>query len=352
MMSDNNFNENNDLDELMKVASEEVEHKDEQVTSFSKLMYITIAITTLTMIGLIFGFVVSIMNTQELEDDTTKPIKQPNLISEQMIPEQEIDLLSEWQFEYPIDVPKWSKQPFDVENILGDEKIYEELIKYAEEFQDIKASTAWMPSGIQGDWEGAPPVFTNKVWEQTLEDGSNNPRYSYTLREDYLIAYTIYIQKLINPVFGEWVFYQRSIPSKPYKDNEKYEIFKKMFSEAWWNTYIKTGEDYTSLPILADWDGDNFGGLEFAEPEPGTYGTFYGVIHETEEDFVTAETIGPDNQGSEMIKISTPIKYVAFDKHKKSIEKYGTIKLILGSNDDVSEANNRVIIMDAELILK
>jgi len=345
-MMTNKENENKSLEEMMKLASEKVnESLPKKPKKSKKFAFVTVG--AIVSLGVLLYIGSNFVSPQEFEDNTKNPEWVDSQIEKNEIAEEN----SEWNFDYPVDVPKWSKQEFSITNVIENEETYNELIEFSKSFPEVNSATAWMPSKEAGDWEGAPPVFTNNVWEEYLEDGTKNNRYSYTLKEDYLIAYASYTQQLINPTFGKWIFSQRYTPAKPMKDNSDLNVLQDIFSDEWWENNISEN-DYSSLPILADWNGDNFGGLEFAESIPGRYGTFFGIINENEEEekFVTAEVLGADENDSPILKIVSPIKYVAFGIDDELIEKEGNLELTLKSNNEIIERFNRVVVSDAKLI--
>lgn len=350
MMMNNNNDEH--LKKMLETATQKVDETINESQKESKgpsRKVVSIAIGAMLVFGILL-YIGSIgLRPQEFEDKTDNP----DWVESQVEKEKAQEEVSMWQFEYPVKLPDWSKQPYNVKKIIEDEKVYDELIKFANQFPDIMAYTAWMPSSTQGDWEGAPPAFTNNVYEQYLENGEVNPHYSYVLKEDYLIAYSTYVQRLLNPTFGDWIFAQRYEPVKPLKDNSTFEVLKDMFSNEWWNANIHTNQDYSALPIMVDWEGDNFGGLEFAERVPSRYGTFFGVVDvdEESEKIVIVDSLGQDDRGAEILKINTPVKYVAFGVNDNLIELQGNLVITLGSNPN-SSSINRIIITNAELVLK
>lgn len=349
MMTNYDNQENEHLKKLMESATANVDSsEDKSIRSKSTIKIILITLIVMVAFATILYFAASKINKPQEFEDTTED---PSWVSKREEQAQAEEETSQWDFEYPVDVPKWSKQEFSL-TLIEDEEVYNELINYALSVPDMVSATAWMPSSEEGDWEGAPPVFTSDPSEEYLEDGSQNPHYSYTLKEDYLLAYSVYVQRLINPTFGKWIFAQHYTPSRPLKDKEDFNVLSDMFSDDWWETNISEGEDYSALPIVVDWEGDDFGGLELAEPKPGRYGTFFGQIDESEEEnrFTQVNNIGVDNNNSPILEVNTPIKYVAFGIDDKPIEKKGNLVLTLSSNDKLHEIF-RVVISDAKLLL-
>lgn len=339
----NKTNDDNNLNEMLKAASENADNFSENKSkNKSKKKAIWITLGSMTAFGVLLFAGALMLRPQEFEDKT----ESPTWVSEQKDREEQAEKISMWNFEYPVDVPEWTKQPFSLESIVEDEKTLAKAHEFAESIQAIQSSLSWMPSGeLLNDEEG----YTNDIAEEFIGDNIPNPDYSYTLREDYLTAYSTYIQRLINPTFGDWIFAQRYIPAQPMKDNNTYRVLSDMFSDEWWDNNIEENYDYSALPLLADWEGDNFGGLEFAQ-ENSRYGTFFGVVNETEDDYVTIESLGVDERESEILKIDTPVKFVAFGT-QGPIEKHGTVSITLASNNEPI-SQNRVVITHSELILK
>lgn len=358
------LNENNPIDEMMTTATEDadmLEPKQNQNKNYKKIIITTLLIITILGIA-IYLYTINIDKPQEDIKDLTK---QPEWVNndkdknEQEIIEQK----DAWDFEYPVEVPIWSKQPYNVEDILLDENIYSELITFANQFRNVEMNTTWMPSNIdndnidiQGENKDKPAVYTKDISQQLLENGVSNPHFKYALKEDYLSAYSVNIQRLLNPVFGNWIFAQRYTPNQPLKNDQTFETLIDMFSQKWWTDNITPYEDYSAIPVISDWNGDDFawlnqGTLKFAERQPGRYGTFFGVINETNEEIVMVKNLGRDDQDCPILEINTPVKYVAFGIDDKPIEIYGNLVLTLSSNENYIDIYNRIIIQDAKLIL-
>ena len=350
MMTNKNkeFKEDANLEKMLETASmktKEEEKSDKDHKGSSKK---AVLITSGVMLA--FGALLAVgalsLRPQEFEDKT----KDPTWIAENEEKETAVNENSQWDFEYPVEVPKWSKQPFADGASLNNEETLAEVNKFAEDIQSFQASVSWMPSGVQGTWDGAGTAYTNKIEDKFINDNVINPEYAYALKEDYVEAYSTYVQRLINPTFGEWIFAQKYSPAESVKNKAEYQVLNDMFSDEWWAANVKENEDYSAIPVLADWNGDNFGGLEFAEPVPSRYGTFFGVVNETEENYVTVETLGKDERDSEILKIDTPVKYVAFGVDDELIEKFGTLSMTLASNSEPISPN-RVVIVESKLTL-
>lgn len=346
-MKNNNLNEEEKLKQMMDEATKNtqeapVEPYDGKADRKKAFLVTGTALAVLG--GLLFAGSQAI-KSQDFEDKTETPdwvAEESEIIS---VTDEDI---GEWSFEYPAKVPDWTKQPYSLE-LLADQEFLEQAFEFTEDFQEFQTYVAGMPSSVSGDWEDAPKAYTNDASLEYLEDGTLNPQYSYTLQEDYLQAYSVYLQRLINPIFGDWYLAQGG-NGTPMKTNAYFNGLVDMFSNDWWESNIEYDVDYSAIPVMADWEGDNFGGLELAEVVPGRYGVFYGVVDEERQ--VTADSLGMDERGAEIIKISTPIIYSAFGQNDELIELKGMLNLTLESNEDIFNIHNRVVISHAELIME
>lgn len=356
-LPDENKQQDNNVEDLMKVATEnsvntEIQTPQNDFKSLKKIFTIGGGVMAgfagLLLIG---ALVINTKPQESIIQNSGNSNKTNNIQQAKEIPkEQQVNV---WDFKYPIDVEDWTKQQYDPHS-LSDEKFRSKLLAYSKKYQQFYNSVSWMPSGVKGNWKGAEEPYTNETWNKFIvdKDGINkkNPKYKYVLKEDYEIAYIISIQRFINPVFGDWVFAQR-VPGKKLHGDPTFNHLKNLFHEDWWTTNIKENEDYSKLPILVDWNADNFGGLEFAEKTPGEYGTFFGVIDETDDKQITSSIVGTDKNGENILEVTTPIKYVAWGIDNSKITKYGSLKLTFVSNDDITRVNNRVVISNVEFIV-
>ena len=341
-MTSNNFNDDDKLKDMFEAASADSDKLADKEPSKddSKKKAILTAVGVMVGFGVLLGAGALMLRPQEFEDKT----EAPTWVDTQVEKVEKSEEYNMWDFEYPVEVPEWTKQPF-TRDMAEDEEMIDVFNEFSESFAAYNASISWMPSGVEDEFT---PTYTSNIEEQYMDDNTLNPYFSYTLREDYVFAYSTYINRLINPVFGNWVFAQMHYPSAPMIDNTEFEKLSDMFSRGWWDENVVPAQNYSALPVLADWEGDNFGGLEFTEDD-SIHGTFFGVVNETEDNRVIVESLGIDERGSEILKIDTPILYAAFDIDGELIKKEGVLSLTLASNDEPIEAN-RVVIINVELI--
>lgn len=355
MKNDDNkkVDSNDNLDELMKSATEKVSYDggdDNKKKSKSTKKVVISTVIGLLLFGAALTVGAFMMGDNDIFEDKTK---NPDWVGKEddgvdkPIPE------GEWDFDHPVELDEWAQEPFDSIAFWESEDNLNAVLDKSQRFQGLSDTIMWVSSGLPhgyADPEGVlDDPYTNDLTKEFLEDGSENPQYSYALREDYQKAYVTYTERLLNPIFGEWIFAQRA--NMPLKDNKTYNALSSMFTNSWWSDNVKEGEDYTGLPILVDWEGNDWDGIEFAERETGRYGTFFGRIVEDDENRVTSEIIGYDVNLQTIVKVNSPVEYYAFGKDEKVIHKKGTLEITLMSNSDSIDIRNRVVISDAKLSL-
>lgn len=348
-MTSNNFNDDDKLKDMFEAASADSDTlaDKEPPKDDSKKKAILTAVGVMVGFGVLLGAGALMLRPQEFEDKT----EAPTWVDTQVEKVEKSEEYNMWDFEYPVEVPEWTKEPYRYNNFADNEEELAKLTEYAESYNSLFAGLAWLPSGIQGDWEGAGEPYTSNIEEEYINDDIPNPQFSYALREDYIFAYTTYIQRLINPVFGDWAFSQESYSAKDAKSDTQFEVLNDMFSTEWWETNIANAPDYSNLPIVADWAGDSFGGMALLDDKEGRIGEIFGVINETEDNYISVDVLGQDERGSDILKIDTPIKYVGVDKDKNTLEKNGTLSITIASNENyISE--NRVVIINTSLTIK
>lgn len=345
----NEFKQNLDIDELMKQAAEKVDDdvkeagpENEPKKSPKKIVIATAVGLSIFMAALIGGALL-LKNQEEFKDNTKEPGWVSNIGGE-----KDPLIVGEWDFEYPIEVHEWAKGPFYVDTFWNEENS-EAIRKEAESMNALTVASKWVPSGIGHGYSDPKGLLaganTNDLSQKKLKNGKDNPLFSYALKEDYENAFVIYTERLLNPTFGDWVFFQRA--NKSLKSASELGVLKNMFTSTWWDENIKEGEDYSKLPILVDWNGDDWGGIQLAERETGRYGTFYGKIEKDSEKF-TSNIIGDDENGMPIMEFEVPVEYSAFGKDA-IITKKGLLTITLKSNSESITPSERVVINSAKL---
>lgn len=335
-MKNENKKINQDLDELLEIASgdnttDEIVEKPKKsiVTKVIIGAVVVVAITTIALILSTLRF-----NRTEVDDI--------NVDGDSITTAEEV-----WErMEFPVEIPRWTRQPYEEEKFFNNEEYVEEMHEWVQMtgFGYVAAS---LPSGRVTD-DDVPP-YTNDVSKAENEDGTFNEYYSYVLQEDYERAFALTVHRLLNPHFGGWTTAQYTIDDEDIRTFVTKELFEDLFDPQWWIDNIDNGNE-DKMPIYADWNGDNYGGIEFRD-EGNTTGRFFGVVDESESPI---EAIDLRKDMSEELRIKTiiPVKFVAFGKGDDLIEKKGTLTLVLGPNRNEKDLLHRVVAYEAKLEVK
>jgi hypothetical protein len=207
--------------------------------------------------------------------------------------------------------------------------------------ESIEQAREWTRNQLGNTLSGYPSAnggYTSDVAKQYNEDGSFNLNYVYVLREDIEFGIATKIHRLINPVFGEWAQYQRKDSNATISFNTN--IFAGMFSTKWMESYTYSA-DYSRIPIYADWESDNYGGLEFTNSR-APY--FFGEVKELK----LYENVMEDLTGTEFI-VDAKIEFTA-NTTQGRVKRYGNLHLNLSPNKEiVGSVNDRLIVTEAWL---
>ena len=367
-MSDKNKFKNQDIDELLKNATESVDDNYSEVVSTQENKTGKVIIVGVTLFAILVGVGVALIpKANEFIDKSAKPSW---VIEELEKPQGVVDI---YKIKYPVDVPEWTKQPaskFTPHTVKAD---YESIREWTSSLANVQNELNWLPSSqysdglAEGDVETTTEEATGEIFEisvdvsitndlekQFVGEGNEtyeNPNFYYTLREDYEITYAVGVQQLINPIFGAWSSAQHS-GDYDIKSSSTFNILKRVMSDKWWESNIKENEDYSRLPILADWNRDDFGGLALitGDDKVGT-GHFFGQVINTDESNPTFTEVGTGHFGRPIFETSTPVKFVTFLEGGATKELTGVLKLTLSPNEYEFNSENRVVISESSLIL-
>lgn len=345
-------NEEQNIEELMKSATETVNEdikadNGEQNKKRTKKIIISTSVGLgLFMSALIIGPLL-LKNQEDFEDKT----ETPGWVLKEDEKKTEENNKKEWDFNYPIEVHEWSKQPYDRAAFWTDNNT-KKIMKQGESIKGLNESLLSIPSGQDHGYDDPNGqlvgAYTNDPMKEHKEDGSKNKMFSYAVKEDYVKSFVVNVERILNPVFGEWVFAQRA--DRNLKAEQTYEVLQDVFTNEWWSANIKEDQDYSKLPLVVDWNGDDWGGLSFAERVNGRYGTFYGEIVATDENPVTGSIKGYDEKGAHIVELKVPVQYKAFGEDDYLIKK-GTLTIELSSNVRDIDSRSRVILSNASLVL-
>lgn len=226
---------------------------------------------------------------------------------------------------YPVELEKWQTQPYSEANKAVYTKMRE---KYAH--TELATSASLLPSAKAG-WVSDPK-------SEFLKDGTPNPRFTPVTDEVYLNSVESYIERLINPVFGEWKQYQ-------YSDGEASKYFdESRFSDMFAREYLKknfknSAEQY--IPVYADWKQNDYGIPELLDEGPRWIGTADSVKTEMRLDKKT---------GSYKSKVIVDVSYVAWAEDQSTLTRKGVLTLDIVTKSTTDTAP--VQIENAKLDLK
>lgn len=201
------------------------------------------------------------------------------------------------------------------------------------------STTANSIAGYAGNFPSRYEGYTNYVGDERLEDGTHNPMYSFVLREDLLFAFGHHVERLINPVYGNWWIWQHG--GENATTNIESFLFEDMFTEEWWNENI-TESDKSNLPVFADWDHNDYGRDDLWD----------GIrwVGEVTNNNVT--TIQTQNGTSFDIRSQMDILFTAYDDEGETLERTGTLTIVLTPNyEDDRVINYRLLISEADLVM-
>lgn len=333
------------LEEMFKKASEEQsQYTGSPDKSKKRNIIIASSVTALALASIIGIGAFNMNNNSEFENKT----KEPGWISNLEKKEKDSAYLQEWDFDYPIKIESWAKGEFS-RYFFEKEK---EVLEYTKKIEGLQTALVQISSKdtiIHTKDGKTSNEYTSDLNERFLENGKENPYYRHALKEDYEMAFAVITQRLINPLFGKWVFAQKADFSL--KDNTQYESLKDIFDETWWNNNVSKS-DYSSLPILVDWTGSEWNDIGLADRIDGQYGTFYGVIDESPERKIISKSTGIDELGERIIKFEVPITYYAFRQNGGNVEKKGTLHFSLKSTENSQYQELKLVATDAKLVLE
>lgn len=325
-----------DLDKLFKEAAEGYQSTYKKETGVSTFWKVVIgAVSVLAIVIVVLLGMKLFSNNNEFIDKTQEPdwgdVGSNNTGG------------GSKAIKYPVEVPEWTKKTYDKDTFFEQKDIYEEVLDWTRGAQQLYSAVGWIPTGRPDD-EGNPSKFTKDLSAKSNEEEGI---FAYILQEDYIYAYSVGIQRLINPHFGDWVAAQNPNSAEIGNQSVIFNALQDMFSDEYWDS-VK--DDFSKLPILVDWDADGFGTGKRLLTD-GTPGSFYGEVIIDEENPVRVTERGKGLYEYDILEIITPVKYKAF-QGKEVIEKQGEITLVLSPNDYEFDESKRIVITHAKLILE
>lgn len=230
----------------------------------------------------------------------------------------------------PIRIEDWTKVPFETQKKNGAEALYASAV------QSAQASTFTNFSGmLPSEKDG----YTDDMSKALNEDGTPNEWYSFQTQENLNYSFSTFTQRLLNPAFGGWGSLTYGVPGGV-EESFPNGSFTDMFTEAWWAANIQEN-DHSKLPIYADWNGDNWGGLKL---DGKSNGIWFGHITEMS---VTGEAL-EDGSGMEVI-VDSDVSLSAYLEDGSKETRTGTLHLKFTPNLESTDPTTRHLLSEASL---
>lgn len=231
--------------------------------------------------------------------------------------------------EFPIKVEDWQVEG---RSFIEDKNtLREHHLGYAEAIH-LSTDANVLPQEAAG--------FTSDESQQTLEDGTLNPMYSYWTAEVFQTQTADILERLLNPVYGEWGLYQYA----EYKPNSQFAIenLEDIFTTAWLTE--NSGKSYGEyVPVYADWNENNYG-LEDTLLVSGNrwIGSVDNLTTEFEYDMDTQQYV---------VDLTADVTFSAWTNDEDTLERTGTLTLELVSNAQEANSNSdyKVLVNNASL---
>lgn len=175
----------------------------------------------------------------------------------------------------------------------------------------------------------------------TNSDGTLNGDYSYLNAGNVTQQVMDDVQRIINPIYGEWTYLQSASTMSETDVNDVSGKFADMFQR---DTLVKLssspGIDYvkSTLPLFADWNRDLYGGVAAS-----TTTSVVGVPQAPLSCDFNIQGVAGDN-----IICSIPVRYtfISSDPGKSDVTVDKNLKLTYSPNYNDSSAS-RVIVLDS-----
>jgi virulence-associated protein VagC len=118
------------------------------------------------------------------------------------------------------------------------------------------SSTGLLPSASEG--------YTDNPEKYLNADGTINPEYSYLTKENTLLVIQNDLQRIINPVYGNWTSLQNTgnlTSDSSHVDENSWVDLKDMFDPSVAETMTDSASARKVLNLYADWDQNAYGGV-------------------------------------------------------------------------------------------
>lgn len=246
----------------------------------------------------------------------------------QSVQDADIGVLGE--VKAPVKLEHWQQTPYE-ESPKADRK---PIMSWANRNPQLYNS-------LTGEFN-ANPKLTSDINKVKQKGKAMNANYSSLTADNVKYTYTTFVNRLINPIFGNW--YPAQFADNKPKTSDDLLRLQDMFTKDWWNKHI-TKSDYSALPVYADWTQSNFNHTKFKK----SLARWYGKLDKQHISPVT------DKQGRfKKLKVNDTIKYSAYDNHGNVMTKTGVLSLELVENKGphVNPSASPLLINNASLSIK
>ena len=235
----------------------------------------------------------------------------------------------------PVELEAWQKAPYEDQVESNKDKLREEVITWVDG-TTLGNVTNILPSEKDG--------YTSDVSKATDENGVPNLKYAYQTKENLEYNLGTALNKILNPVFGAWASMPIGSPESVKGAFPGYS-FIPMFTSEWTAANVKK-DDFSKMPVFADWAGDSYGGLSFNEKDH-SIGTWYGTL----KSITSYSEPMEDNSGVKIVTDSK-VEFTATLADGKKVTKTGQLHLVLVPNhDNLEDEMYRNLISEATLTM-
>lgn len=230
-----------------------------------------------------------------------------------------------WQVDgknnYPVDLKNWQMLSH---NSMNKTNINELINKYAN--TSLAISSHRLPSEESG--------FTSDKNKIKLSNGTLNPMYTTITSEDYQRIVESDIERLINPMYGDWEQYQH--PNGHASKTFETSRFADIFSTNWLEKN-KNKNPATYFPVYADWQENDYNMKNklLGENDPRWMGTI---------DSMTSKFTYNDKTQQYTSDVNVKVKYSAWAQDQSTLTKNGTLTLKIITN--TSDTNKQKLLID------
>lgn len=151
---------------------------------------------------------------------------------------------------HPVELKRWQMKPYDSKNDYS-----AEVQEWSEEHKLDEVFMAYTSKDAVYVIDGEEIPVTSDRDKIYLEDGTLNPAYTNVLKEDLIYYSGLYINRIINPIFGNWFL----ASEKGLADTIDLTVYEDSFTD----TLLEEFKYNTKkVPFMLDFEGNSYGGMK------------------------------------------------------------------------------------------